>query len=87
MTERALKLIIQVRKSSMFYKTLKSAKIASYIQTALYSAAQNDVNPYAYMEAILKNKEAVIQNPEKWLPWCYLAEEGKALHEDCIVPG
>lgn len=25
-TERALKLIIQIRKSSMFYKTLKSAK-------------------------------------------------------------
>jgi transposase len=87
LTEMALKLIIQVRKSSMFYKTLKSAKIASYIQTALYSAAQNEVNPYEYMTAILKNKEAVMKNPEKWLPWCYQAEEGKALHEDCMVPG
>lgn len=87
LTERALKLVIQSRKSSMFYKTLHSAKIASYIQTALYSAAQNDVNPYEYMMAILANKEAVIKNPKKWLPWCYQAEEGKARHEDCITPG
>ena len=87
LTERALKLIIQVRKTSMFYKTLKSARIASYIQTALYSAAQNDVNPYEYMTAVLQHKNAVIKNPDKWLPWRYQAEEGKALHEDCMVPG
>jgi transposase len=87
LTERALKLIIQVRKTAMFYKTLKSARIASYIQTALYSAAQNNVNPYEYMATVLRHKEAVIKNPQKWLPWCYQAEEGKALHEDCIVPG
>jgi transposase len=87
LTERALKLVIQVRKSSLFYKTLKSARIASMIQTALYSAAQNEVNPYEYMVAILRNKQAVIKNPEKWLPWCYQAEEAKALHEGCITPG
>lgn len=71
LTERALKLIIQVRKTSMFYKTLRSAKIASYIQTALYSSAQNDVNPYEYMKAVLDNKQAVMQNPKQWLPWNY----------------
>jgi transposase len=87
LTERALKLIIQVRKSAMYYKTLKSARIASYIQTALYSAAQNDENPYEYMTAILQNKKAVMQNPARWLPWCYKAELGKTLHDDCIVPG
>lgn len=92
LTERALKLIIQIRKSCMFYKTLNSAKIASYIQTALYSAAQNDVNPYQYIKAILDNKEAVIKAPDKWLPWNFqktLAglEPGNSLHEGCIVPG
>ena len=87
LTERALKLIIQVRKSAMYYKTLKSARIASYIQTALYSAAQNDENPYEYMTAILQHKKAVIQNPGRWLPWCYKAELGKILHDDCMMPG
>jgi transposase len=92
LTERALKLIIQVRKTAMFYKTLKSARIASYIQTALYSAAQNDVNPYEYMHAVLKHKQAVIQNPAQWLPWNFqetLAglELGSSLHEGCIEHG
>src|SRR5579872_1323793 len=85
--ERALKLIIQVRKSSMFYKTLESAKIASHIQTALYSAAQNDVNPYEYMMTILSNKKAVIKNPHQWLPWNYTADDGSCRHEECMAAG
>jgi transposase len=67
--ERALKLIIQVRKSSMFYKSLSSAAFASYVQSALYSAAQNDINPCEYMRVLIDNEKAVIQNPSDWLPW------------------
>ncbi len=69
--ERALKLVIQTRKSSMFYKSLSSAEFASHVQSALYSAAQNDVNPHAYMTAILENQDAVIKDAPAWLPWCY----------------
>lgn len=69
--ERALKLIIQIRKSSMFYKTLSSAAFASYVQSALYSAAQNEINPCDYMCALIDNEHAVIQNPSAWLPWHY----------------
>lgn len=69
--ERALKLIIQVRKSSMFYKTLSSAAFASYVQSALYSAAQNEINPCDYMSALIENQQAVLENPNAWLPWCY----------------
>lgn len=69
--EQALKLIIQVRKSSMFYKTLRGAALASYIQSALYSAAQNDINPCDYMVALLNNEQSVIDNPKAWLPWYY----------------
>lgn len=69
--ERALKLVIQIRKSSMFYKTLDSAAFASYVQSALYSAAQNDINPCDYMSALIENESAVIQNPNAWLPWHY----------------
>ena len=69
--ERALKLVIQVRKSSMFYKTLSSAAFASYVQSVLYSAAQNELNPCDYMCALIENEHAVIQNPNAWLPWHY----------------
>ena len=70
-TERALKLVIQTRKSSMFYKTLEGAKFASYVQSALYSAAQNDINPCCYMATLLANEATVIKNPQDWLPWVY----------------
>ena len=70
-TERALKLVIQTRKSSLFYKTLEGARFASYVQSALYSAAQNDINPCSYMVALLENEVTVIENPEDWLPWVY----------------
>lgn len=70
-TERALKLVIQTRKSSLFYKTLEGAKFASYVQSALYTAAQNDINPCSYMVALLENEAAVIANPQEWLPWVY----------------
>jgi len=69
--ERALKLIIQVRRSSMFYKTLDSAAFASYVQSALYSAAQNEINPCEYMCALIENEQLVIQNARAWLPWHY----------------
>lgn len=69
--ERALKLVIQVRKSSMFYKSLSSAAFASYVQSALYSAAQNDINPCEYMSALIDNEQAVMQSPRDWLPWHY----------------
>lgn len=70
-TERALKLVIQTRKSSLFYKTLEGARFASYVQSVLYSAAQNNINPCSYMVALLENEAAVIKNPEDWLPWIY----------------
>jgi transposase len=67
--ERALKLVIQVRKSCLFYKNLSSAAFASFVQSALYSAAQNDINPCEYMAALIENENAVIKNPTVWLPW------------------
>lgn len=69
--ERALKLVIQVRKSSMFYKSLSSAAFASHIQSAIYSAAQNNINPCDYMTALIENEQAVIKKPDAWLPWRY----------------
>jgi transposase len=69
--EQALKLVIQTRKSSLFYKSLSSAAFASYVQSALYSAAQNDINPCDYMTVLLQNEAAVIKDPDYWLPWSY----------------
>jgi len=69
--ERALKLVIQIRKSCLFHKTLKSAAFASYVQSALYSAAQNKINPCQYMTALLEHSAEVINQPTAWFPWRY----------------
>jgi hypothetical protein len=70
--ERVLKLPIRNRKSAKFYKTLKSALLASYVQSLLFSAAQNNINPFEYMKEILVRKDIVKKSPTKWLPWNYL---------------
>ncbi len=69
--ERALKLVIGLRKSSMFYKSLSSAAFASYVQSAIYSAAQNNINPCEYITALIDNSASVIKEPDAWLPWRY----------------
>jgi transposase len=69
--ERALKIPIRIRKNSMFYKTHRGAKIAGYIQSLIYSAAQNDINPYDYIKSIMSYPDDVRLNPYKWLPWNY----------------
>ena len=55
----------------MFYKSLSSAAFASSVQSALYSAAQNEINPCDYMCALIDNEKAVIKKPSNWLPWHY----------------
>lgn len=84
LVERALKLVIQTRKSSMFYKTLNGAVFASYAQSALYSAAQNGINPYDYMKTLIEHKNQVIKFPQDWFPWTY-KETLKALKKEALA--
>ncbi|MFZ9080970.1 MAG: IS66 family transposase, partial [Alphaproteobacteria bacterium] len=57
--ERALKLVIRNRKNSMFYKTKNGAKLAGFIQSLIYSAAQNNINPYDYLHTVLTNRHRI----------------------------
>ena len=66
----------------MFYKTLSGASFASYVQSALYSAAQNEINPCDYMCALITNEQAVIQTPGDWLPWHYQETIKQSLEAD-----
>ena len=84
--ERALKLVIRNRNNSLFYKTYNSALLSGYMQSLIYSAAQNNINPFNYLKAVLVHKKDVQENPNHWLPWNYhqslqVLEEGSACHE------
>lgn len=67
--ERALKLAIRSRKSSMFYRTLYSAKIGSVYTSLVGTCLANNANSINYFTALQINAGAVHKNPELWLPW------------------
>ncbi|WP_051311029.1 IS66 family transposase [Zooshikella ganghwensis] len=79
--ERALKLAIRIRKSSLFHKTLNGAKVGSELMSVIHTALKNGINPIDYLTALQQHQAQVKQDPFAWLPWNYqqtlqaLAEE------------
>ena len=71
--ERALKMVIRLRKTSMFYKTEHGAKIAGMLHSVLYTAQEAGVNVLEYLQTILENPERVRQKPEDFFPWAFQA--------------
>ena len=69
--ERALKIAIRNRKSSMFYKTIYSANIGGMLTSIIYTCDLAGKNPHHYLIALQRHTEAVFAAPEKWLPWNY----------------
>ena len=69
--ERALKIAIRNRKSSMFYKTIYSANIGGMLTSIIYTCDLAGKNPYHYLIALQHHTKEVFAAPEKWLPWNY----------------
>lgn len=69
--ERALKLAIRIRKTSMFHRTRHGAAIASILLSLIYTCILSKKNPVHYLTALQENKSRVFINPYEWLPWNY----------------
>ena len=69
--ERLIKLVVRVRKNSLFFKTLVGAEISDIITSVLSTCHEHEVNGFVYLNAIQRNQLAVKASPEKWLPWNY----------------
>jgi transposase len=69
--EQALKMPIRNRKNALFYKTAFGAEVAGMAQSLIFTAAQNDINPYEYLTALIEHEQEVSINPKAWLPWNY----------------
>jgi hypothetical protein len=67
--ERSLKLVIRLRKNSMFYKTKNGSNVAEILQSMIYTAEIFNENVYEYLFALFENQEAIRKNPKEWLPW------------------
>ena len=86
--ERSLKKIIRLRKTSMFYKTEKSAGKGAKLQSLLVTAESCGCNPLEYLMILLENPTCVEKSPEDWFPWNYkerLTQE-MSLASDNLAP-
>ena len=78
--ERALKKAILHRKNALFYKTLNGAHVGDVYMSLIHTAELNDVEPFAYLVALLRHSQEVATAPDGWMPWNYkdtLAPPGK----------
>ena len=71
--ERALKMVIRLRKTSMFYKTEHGAEVAGMLHSLLYTAQEAGINVLYYLQFVLENPDKVRQNPQGFLPWTFQA--------------
>lgn len=69
--ERALKMVIRLRKTSMFYKTEHGAEVAGILHSVIYTAQEAGINVLTYLRAILENPDEARKNPEAFLPWTF----------------
>lgn len=72
--ERALKMTISNRKNSYFFKTGHGANVGCLLMSMIRTATQAAVNPFAYLEALLRHRTELRQNPGLWMPWNYQAQ-------------
>jgi len=69
--ERMIKVVIRLRKNSLFFNNISSACYSGEILSLLETAVQNQVNVFDYMKFLLANKKDVIRRPRNYLPWLY----------------
>jgi len=69
--ERALKIAIRNRKSSMFYRTCYSAQIGGMITGLIYTCFLANENPHHYLTVLQVYQGYVLKSPGSWMPWNY----------------
>ena len=71
--ERAVRLVIRQRKTSLFYASEHSADIASILTRVIATGVHAGVKALAYLVAVQDHRHEVFANPSAWLPWNYAA--------------
>jgi transposase len=69
--EEKLKIVIRGRKTAHFYKTAVGAEVANVLISLIATADGVGVNMLDYLMTLQRNREAVKQHPQTWLPWNY----------------
>lgn len=79
--ERALKRAIMHRKNSLFFKTLRGARIGDMYMSLIHTAEQCGADPLDYFVALQRYAEAVSDAPAEWMPWNYTETRARLADE------
>jgi hypothetical protein len=69
--ERALKMILRLRKNSLFYANPHGAYVGDILTSLIETCRLARINPLDYLTALMHNRSAVFRDPGVWLPWNY----------------
>jgi transposase len=69
--ERALKLAVLNRKSSLFYRTEHGAAVGDILMSLIETCQLNGVSAWDYLLTLYREARQVRREPGKWLPWTY----------------
>jgi hypothetical protein len=69
--ERALKMILRLRKNSLFYANEHGAYVGDVLTSLIETCRLAGTNPLDYLTALMENRSAVFRDPGAWLPWNY----------------
>jgi hypothetical protein len=69
--ERALKMILRLRKNSLFYRNAHGAYVGDVLTSLIETCRLAGANPLDYLRALMENRSAVFAEPAAWLPWNY----------------
>jgi hypothetical protein len=69
--QRALKKANLNRKNALFYKTLHGARVGDLFMSLIHTCDLNGINPFEYLNELLKHADELKQKPSAWMPWNY----------------
>jgi hypothetical protein len=69
---------IRHRNNSLFYRSLRGARVGDIYMALIYTAELHDENPYEYLVALLAHPADVAADPAAWLPWTFRASLARA---------
>jgi transposase len=69
--EQALKMSIRHRKNSLYYKTLRGARVGDLYMSLIHTCYHSQADPFDYLTQLQLHHGRVAASPADWLPWNY----------------
>jgi rubredoxin len=69
--ERALKMVVLLRKNALFYRTQHGADVGDLFTSLIHTCDLNKVNSFDYLTELQRHAEELKANPAEWMPWNY----------------